>query len=238
MVTGHNLRTRHRAVAWNWLTGSHHPTTRSLSRVTVNRVWHHLFGRGLVPTVDHFGHLGQPPSHPELLDHLAVEFVQDHWSIKRLIRRLVLSRAYALSTSAPDDALKTDPNNELLTHARRRRLPAESLRDAMLAISGRLDRSAGGTSVDGLAYLAIATSGKKSADLKVEENKRRSVYLPIVRNDLPEALRLFDMADPELVTGRRPVTNVPAQALYLMNSPFVRGCAEANRRWDCYQQRR
>src|SRR5690606_36039754 len=112
---------------------------------------------------------------------------------------------------------RPDPANDLLTHARRRRLPAESIRDAMLAVSGQLDHQAGGSSVEPLAYLAIATSGTKSADLKIDEHRRRSVYLPMVRNDLPEMLRLFDIADPELVTGRRPVTNVPAQALYLMN---------------------
>jgi hypothetical protein len=212
----------------DWITSADNPLT---ARVIVNRVWQHLFGRGIVPTVDNFGHLGQPPTHPELLDTLAVEIVDDGWSLKRLIRRLVLSRTYGLSslphtTAGENDAPPVtvehpDPANDLLTHARRRRLPAESIRDGLLAVSGQLDREAGGSSVEPLAYLAIATSGKKSADLKIDENRRRSVYLPMVRNDLPEVLRLFDIADPELVTGRRPVTNVPAQALYLMNSPFV-----------------
>jgi hypothetical protein len=212
----------------DWVASADNPLT---ARVIVNRVWQHLFGRGIVPTVDNFGHLGQMPTHPELLDTLAVEFVDDGWSLKRLIRRLVLSRTYGLSSlppeSAGDDESQAatsehpDPADELLTHARRRRLPAESIRDAMLAVSGQLDRQAGGSPVEPLAYLAIGTSGSKSADLKIDENRRRSIYLPMVRNDLPEMLRLFDIADPELVTGRRPVTNVPAQALYLMNSPFV-----------------
>jgi hypothetical protein len=205
-----------------WIASPANPLT---ARVIVNRVWHHLLGQGIVASVDNFGHLGQRPTHPELLDTLAVEFMEDGWSLKRLIRRVVLSRTYGLA-SRPPARRGEDPQNSLLTHARRRRLPAESLRDAMLTASGQLDPQTGGSPVESLAYLAIATSGKKSADLMVDENTRRSVYLPMVRNDLPEFLRLFDAADPELVTGRRPVTNVPAQALYLMNSPFVMRAAE------------
>ena len=201
------------------------PTNPLTARVIVNRVWHHLFGRGIVASVDNFGQLGQRPTHPELLDTLAVEFMEDGWSVKRLVRRIVLSRTYGLS-SLSSASTGEDPENRLLSHARRRRLAAESLRDAMLAASGLLDSQTGGSSVEPLAYLAIATTGKRSADLNVDENVRRSVYLPMVRNDLPEFLRLFDAADPELVTGRRPVTNVPAQALYLMNSPFVTRAAE------------
>jgi hypothetical protein len=216
----------------DWIASADNPLT---ARVIVNRVWQHLFGRGIVPTVDNFGRLGQPPTHPDLLDTLAVEFIEDGWSLKRLIRRLVLSRTYGLSSLPPATAGENDtatvagehpdPANNLLTHARRRRLPAESIRDAMLAVSRQLERASGGSSVEPLAYLAITTSGKNSADLKIDENRRRSIYLPMVRNDLPEMLRLFDIADPELVTGRRPVTNVPAQALYLMNSPFVASAA-------------
>src|SRR5690606_31337929 len=157
-----------------WIASADNPLT---ARVIVNRVWQHLSGQGIVPSVDNFGHLGQMPTHPELLDSLAVEFVEEDWSIKRLIRQLALSRTYGLSSERPE-GVTTDPQNDLLSHARHRRLPAESIRDTMLAVSGQLDRTAGGSSVVPLAYLAVGTSGSRSADLKVDENRRRSVYLP------------------------------------------------------------
>src|SRR5262249_57960434 len=127
-----------------WLASPDNPLT---ARVMVNRIWHHLFGAGLVRTVDNFGTVGERPSHPELLDYLALRFVRDGWSVKKMIRLLVLSRAYQMSSVGRAGASAVDPENRLLSHMNRRRLDAECLRDAMLCVSGRLDRTAGGPTV-------------------------------------------------------------------------------------------
>lgn len=207
-----------------WLTDPQHPLT---ARVYVNRVWHHLMGAGLVPTPDNFGSRGQQPTHPELLDFLAVTFVEDGWSTKQLIRRIVLSRVYQQSSRTRDAtevaawkrANAADPENHLLWRQHRRRLDAESLRDALLAVSGQLDRKQFGNTLTFSGRLAV-----EKQEQKVDRNPwlRRSVYLPRYReayeNDL---MKVFDMAHPALVTGRRSVTNVPTQALLLMNSPMV-----------------
>src|SRR5207249_10297364 len=128
----------------DWLVRPDNPLP---ARVMVNRIWHHLFGVGLVRSVDNFGATGETPSHPELLDHLATRFVEQGWSVKKLIREIMLSRAYQMgSEAAPADARRAaqvDPENRLLWHMSRRRLDAEALRDAMLHVSGTLDRSAG-----------------------------------------------------------------------------------------------
>jgi len=201
-----------------WLTSPDNPLT---SRVLVNRVWHHLFGRGLVRTTDNFGATGEKPSHPELLDFLAVQVQRDGWSVKRLIRSIVLSRTYAMSTEF--DALKfeQDPQNTLLWRMSPRRLDAESLRDAMLAASGQLDRQPGVAST--VAQFKDTQSigrGVTAASFNTPSN-HRSVYLPIVRNAVPEVLKIFDFAEPSIIVGQRDITTVPAQALYMMNSPFV-----------------
>ena len=120
----------------SWLTQPDNPLT---ARVMVNRVWHHLFGAGIVRTVDNFGATGERPSHPELLDHLAMKFVENNWSVKSIIREIVLSRSYQLSSEMVEDNLKDDPNNRLLWRMNHKRPSAESLRDAMLATSGRLN---------------------------------------------------------------------------------------------------
>ena len=198
-----------------WLTDRENPLT---ARVFVNRVWMHLFGEGLVRTVDDFGAQGTPPSHPELLDELALRFVEDGWSIKALVRSMVLSRAYAVSASDEANA-RTDPENRLFGRAHRRRLQAEVIRDAMLTVAGRLDRGMGGSSVAGLGDYA-SNNNAKSAPL-ADDTPRRSLYLPVIRNDLPGVFEVFDFADPDVATGRRDTTTVPTQALYLMNSPFV-----------------
>jgi hypothetical protein len=198
-----------------WLTGRENPLT---ARVFVNRVWMHLFGEGLVRTVDDFGARGTPPSHPELLDELALRFVEDGWSVKTLVRSLVLSRAYGLSASDDDNA-RIDPENRLFGRAHRRRLQAEVIRDAMLTVSGRLDRSMGGTSVAGVGEYATTNNAK--AGPVADDDPRRSLYLPVIRNNLPGVFEVFDFADPDVATGRRDTTTVPTQALYLMNSPFV-----------------
>jgi cytochrome c553 len=199
-----------------------------LPRVIVNRVWHHLFGRGIVRSVDNFGELGDRPSHPELLDHLASTFVEQGWSLKSLIHRIVTSRTYRQrSLPVSDHATEVDPDNLLLSHMRVRRLEGEAIRDAILAISGRLKRTIGGTSVP--IHLTPFTSGRgrpKSGPL--DGAGRRSIYLAIRRNFLPPWMLVFDMPIPLGPVGRRNQSNVPAQPLALMNDPFV---AEQSRLW-------
>ncbi|QNN23115.1 DUF1549 domain-containing protein [Planctomycetales bacterium ZRK34] len=202
--------------------------TPLMPRVMVNRVWHHLFGVGLVPSIDNFGKLGQPPTHPELLDYLASEFVHDDWSIKRMIRRMVLSNTYRMaSKSADDHAEQVDPNNQLLHRMRIRRLEGEAIRDAILTCSGRLDDRLYGPSVE--VHLTDFMTGRgrpKSGPL--DGDGRRSIYTKIRRNFLPPMMLAFDMPIPFNAMGRRSVSNVPAQALILMNDPFVVQQAE---RW-------
>jgi hypothetical protein len=192
-----------------WLASKDNPLT---ARVIVNRTWHWLFGAGLVRTTDNFGTTGELPSHRALLDALAVQFVEDGWSIKKLIRRIVLSRTYRLAATDEPHGLAVDPENRLLWRANRRRLDAECLRDTILAVSGQLSLERGG-----LTYRPnLATDyDYKHADT------RRSVYVPVFRNALPELFEVFDFADPSVVTGRRNVSTAAPQALFLMNHPFV-----------------
>lgn len=209
-----------------WLTDARQPLT---SRVFVNRVWHHLFGAGLVATVDNFGTTGDAPSHPELLDTLAIEFVEDGWSLKRTVRRLVLSRTWRQASTYDPDSFLKDPENRLLWRMPKQRLEAEAIRDAMLAVTEELDRSPAKGS------LVAAVIGDRPISLigldkrlpkDLDGSLHRSVYLPVIRDRLPDVLELFDFAEPSLVTGDRDQTNVPVQALYLMNSPFVQARAD------------
>ncbi len=191
-----------------------------LVRVMVNRVWHHLFGRGLVASVDNFGVLGERPSHPELLDHLADTFVKGGWSIKRLVRTLVLSRTYEMSSSPDGRGDALDPQDLLLHRMRVRRLEGEAIRDAMLAVSGRLDGRLFGPSVP--VFLNDFQQGRgRPASGPLDGDGRRSVYLAVRRNFLSSFLLAFDTPIPFSTVGRRSVSNVPAQALILMNDPFV-----------------
>lgn len=206
----------------NWLADARHPLT---ARVYVNRIWHHLLGRGIVASVDNFGKLGDRPSHPELLDWLASEFMQRDWSTKQLIRQIVLSRVYGLSTQHVERAWNADPDNRLMWRAHRRRLPAEAIRDSMLTMSGQLELAPDGSPVAGLGTLVTQNSSEEKK-FEGRATMHRSAYLPIIRSEIPEMLLVFDFADPDLVTGRRSVTNVPAQALLLLNSPFVMEQAE------------
>jgi hypothetical protein len=176
------------------------------ARVWVNRVWTHLFGRGLVDTPSDFGVRGNPPTHPELLDNLACELMDDGWSTKRLIRRIVLSATYRQSSETRPDCVAADAENRLLWRANRRRLDLESLRDSLLVTAGRLDEKQGGPSVS-LTDAPFST--------------RRSVYGYIERQNLPAFFRTFDFANPNTHTPERPQTTAPQQALYLMNSPFA-----------------
>jgi hypothetical protein len=211
-----------------WLTQAENPLT---ARVAVNRIWMHLFGRGLVRTVDNFGVLGESPSHPELLDSLAMRFMEGEpgvsapgasWSVKKMIRTIVLSRTYQLSSAHDAANFKADPDNIFLWRMSPRRLDAESLRDAMLAVSGQLERNPPQGSLAPL--LKPQGNGYVLArpDLASREPNHRGIYLGIVRGvPLPESLSLFDVANPNLVVAQREITTVPAQALYLMNSPFA-----------------
>ena len=192
----------------HWIADPSNPLT---ARVMANRVWHWLFGAGLVRTVDNFGTMGEPPSHPELLDHLSFHFIQKGWSVKKLIRTIVLSRTYRLSSSRGGQP--EDPENRLLAHMNRRRLDAESLRDTMLSVGGTLKLEMGGAT--------FPANLKTDVGFQFQE-PRRSVYVPVFRSSLPELFEVFDFANPSLVTGRRDISTVAPQALFMMNHPFVR----------------
>jgi hypothetical protein len=209
-----------------WLTHRDHPLT---ARVMANRVWRHLFGAGLVRTVDNFGFSGERPSHPDLLDHLAIKFMDGGWSVKALIREIVLSRTYRQASTYRADVFEKDPDNRLLWRTSKRRLDAEAIRDAMLSVSGLLDVSRRPGSLvaelDGQSVSLIGFNTRLPVDL--DGSRRRSVYLPVIRDHLPDVLEQFDVANPNLVTGDRDVTNVPLQALYLLNGAFVQEQARA-----------
>ncbi len=197
-----------------WLTSKDNPLT---ARVAVNRIWLHLFGEGIVKSADNFGFLGERPSHPELLDHLAARFMADRWSVKRMVRYLVLSRTYQLSNAHDATAYKTDPDNVFHWRMSQRRLDAEAFRDAVLSVSGQLIL----TPPKG-SNASVATNRGRIGAAASREVKYRSVYLGIVRGaPLPESLSLFDVANPNVVIAQREETTVPAQALYLLNSPFI-----------------
>jgi cytochrome c553 len=192
-----------------------------VSRVIVNRVWHHLIGRGIVPTVDNFGVLGEPPSHPELLDYLAQQFISEGWSLKKLVREIVSSRTYRMASQPVAASVEElDPENIYLHRMSIKRLEGEAIRDAILAISGRLDRNIGGQSVP--VHLTSHMTGRgRPKGGPLDGQGRRSIYLAIRRNFLPPMLLAFDMPIPSNPVGRRNVSNVPAQPLTLMNDPFV-----------------
>ncbi|MEO2017553.1 MAG: DUF1553 domain-containing protein [Fuerstiella sp.] len=181
------------------------PLTR---RVIVNRVWHHLFGRGIVSTPDNFGQLGDQPSHPELLDWLATRFVEDGWSLRKLIRRIVMSKTWQLSSETPRTSRNRDPDNRLLSRANVRRLEAEAIRDQLLTVSGQIEHRLAGAPVAG-------------------GSSRRSVYMRVRRNSLDPFLRAFDFPEPFSTVGRRDITNVPAQSLTMMNDPRIAAYATA-----------
>jgi hypothetical protein len=192
-----------------WLVDSDNPLT---ARVMANRIWLWLFGAGLVRTPDNFGIAGQTPTHPELLDYLAIRLRDEGWSAKRMIRELVLSQTYLMASTPSAALLEADPENRLWGRAFRKRLTAESLRDAMLVVSGQLQPCAGGNTI----------RPRTSADYDYEHRENyRSVYAPVFRNSLPDIFELFDFADPSVVTGQRPQTIAAPQALFMMNHPFV-----------------
>ncbi|MFM8273609.1 MAG: PSD1 and planctomycete cytochrome C domain-containing protein [Gemmata sp.] len=201
------------------------------ARVMANRVWLHLFGTGIVPTADNFGAAGTAPTHPELLDHLAISFVDNGWSLKKLIKSIVMSHAYQLDSKNSVKNFEVDPDNAYVWRMAPRRLDAEAMRDSMLAVSGQLqEKPPVGSAVAKAGEGPFAQRGGfggVAAAINDPRNTQRSVYLPIVRDNLPEALALFDAPDPSLISADRPTTTVPAQGLFLLNNPFVIRAAEA-----------
>ncbi|MBC7856481.1 MAG: DUF1553 domain-containing protein [Pirellulaceae bacterium] len=214
------------------------PANPLTSRVLVNRIWHHLFGRGLVASVDNFGVLGERPTHPELLDYLAAEFVADGWSVKRATKRMMLSATYQqasggrwISKTQPPDtstAEQLDPQNLLFHRANVKRLQGEVIRDSILAVSGRLDRKQFGLSVPVHLTPFMQGRGRPAVSGPLDGDGRRSIYTSVRRNFLSPMMLAFDTPIPFSTVGRRNVSNVPAQALILMNDPFV---SEQSKLW-------
>jgi hypothetical protein len=200
------------------------PTNPLTARVFVNRVWSWVFGTGLVATTDDFGHLGEMPSHPELLDYLANQFTTEGWSVKKLVQSLVLSETFRQSGRISSKAHEVDPLDRLLSHYPLRRLEAESIRDSVLAVSSRLDPQLFGETID-------PPRTKEDADKRLfsgplDGNGRRSIYIRMSIMEPPRFLASFNQPSPKVPTGRRDKTNSPAQALALLNDPFVAGQAE------------
>lgn len=199
-----------------WLTKPNHPLT---ARVMANRIWRWHFGKGLVPTVDNFGMNGQPPTHPQLLDWLAVRFVEEGWSIKAMHRLIMSSQAYQRSSQHNATNAVADGDNHYYWRFDSRRLEAEAIRDAMLAVSGTLDRTMGGR--------LLETPNRKlvfnhtSEDTSSYDSRRRSIYVPVIRNHLYDMFQLFDYSDASVLNGNRDTSTLSPQALFFMNSEFV-----------------
>jgi hypothetical protein len=204
------------------------PSNPLTSRVIVNRIWHHLMGRGIVPTVDDFGFLGQRPSHPELLDHLATRFLADGRSIKGMIKYIVLSRTYQLSSHADPRAIEADPENLLWHHQPPRRLQGEVIRDSLLALSGHLNRTPFGPPVPIHLTPFMDGRGRPNNSGPLDGEGRRSIYIAVRRNFLSPFMLTFDTPVPFSSMGRRNISNVPAQSLILLNDPLV---VELSRGW-------
>jgi mono/diheme cytochrome c family protein len=196
-----------------------------VARVMANRIWHHLMGRGIVASVDNFGALGTPPTHPELLDYLATRFVADGWSMKRLARSIMLSATWRMSSAADPGQDAKDPGNLLLHRANLHRLEGEAIRDALLAMSGRLDPKLYGPSIP--IHLSDFMTGRgRPNGGPLDGHGRRSIYQTVWRNFLSPMMLAFDTPIPFNTMGKRASSNVPAQALILMNDPFVQQQAE------------
>ncbi len=196
-----------------WLTRDDHPLT---SRVIVNRIWLHLFGQAIVSTPDDFGLYGAEPSHPELLDHLAIRFQKEGWSIKRLIRAIVTSRTYQLSSWCEPESWEADPENRLFARHLRRRLDAEALRDSVLQVSGELDTRPGHGSA--VAHLDVLVN---KHDTLHRPSRHRSIYLCMLRNSPPPELAAFDLPDAIRPQGQRGETTLPTQSLFLLNNSLL-----------------
>jgi hypothetical protein len=199
-----------------WMASPKNPLT---ARVFVNRVWQWHFGEGLVRTPSNWGLLGERPTNPELLDYLSARFIEDGWSVKSLQRRIMLSGAYQMSSDISAEAAEQDPGNRFLSHFPRRRLDVEEVRDSMLALDGTLDLTMGGTLQRGSGTDGENSAGRLSIDPST--SKRRTVYLPLRRSNLPSLLNLFDFGDATTTCEGRALTNTAPQALFMMNSAFV-----------------
>jgi hypothetical protein len=207
-----------------WLASSQHPLT---ARVYVNRVWRWHFGRGIVASTDNFGKLGDPPSHPELLDWLAYAFMERGWSTKELHRLILQSNTYQMSSVHPDEQIGSakDPENQLLWKNRLQRLSAEQIRDAVLSVAGQLDSSMGGKTVPLRNRQFVFNHTSK--DFTKYDSRRRAVYLPVIRNNLYTLFEQFDFPDPTTPTGSRNQTVVAPQALLMMNDTLIMDAATA-----------
>jgi hypothetical protein len=190
------------------LTSSENPLT---ARVMVNRMWASHFGRGLVGTTSNFGELGERPTHPQLLDYLAVEFMENNWSLKHMHRLIMNSKTYQQSSDFREVPYEVDPDNRLLWRMNRKRLEIEPWRDGLLYVSGELDLTFGGP----------------SKELDDTQNRRRTIYGFVSRHRLNELLRLFDFPDPNITSAARSVTTVPLQQLFVLNSDFMSKRAKA-----------
>ena len=199
-----------------WLTQPDHPLT---SRVMANRIWRWHFGRGIVPSVDNFGRLGERPTNQPLLDWLAVRFTEQQWSIKEMHRLIMLSNTYQMSTTYDAHAAEADPENTLLWRANRQRLEAEPMRDAIMAVSGDLDLAEGGSLLSYKDRQYVSDTEKRGS-MDYDRN-RRAVYIPVVRSSMYEVFQAFDMPDPASSTGDRNATVVAPQALFMMNGTVV-----------------
>ena len=216
----------------NWISDAKNPLT---ARVIVNRIWQHHFGEGIVRSPDNFGRLGERPTHPELLDYLAVRFIEKGWSIKKLHKLILLSATYQqdsqVRSAESEVRSKTgsphlvDPENRLLWRQTRTRLEAEPIRDSLLAVAGNLDYRTGGTLLNNGNFSYV--NNENSTNTARYDNHRRSVYLPVVRNTVFDFFQVFDFAEPHVGNGKRASTVVAPQALFMMNSPFVKEQAKA-----------
>jgi mono/diheme cytochrome c family protein len=205
-----------------WIANNDNPLT---SRVIVNRVWKHLFGRGIVSSVDNFGINGDRPTHAELLDHLAIRFQQNQWSIKSLVREIVRTKTYQLSSEAVPNSISIDPENKWLWRHSPRRLDAEEIRDTTLLIANALELTPPeGSPAKDLKVIELPNNGPIARKLKEAANAAtyRSVYLPLIRGITPGTLEVFDAVEQGTVTGDRSVTTVPSQSLFMLNNAFVR----------------
>ncbi len=203
------------------------PQNPLTARVFVNRVWHYHFGRGIVPTLSNFGKLGSPPTHPELLDTLAVQFMESGWSIKRLHREIMRSATYQLSSAQHEGNMAIDPGNEYLWRMTPRRLDIEAWRDALLSVSGKLDTQVGGPSVDQTTPGVKEVEGfnffsrLNGFEADNPAGRRRTLYTVVSRYAPNATLTLFDFPEPNVTSDQRNVTTVPQQQLFVLNSPFM-----------------
>jgi hypothetical protein len=205
-----------------WLVGPGNPLT---TRVIVNRAWRWHFGHGLVRSVDNFGKLGEVPSHPELLDWLAIRLVEDGWSLKALHRRIMLSATYRMGTAWDERAAQLDPENRLRWRMSRRRMDVEELRDSLLAASDRLDPAMGGAALATTPFQDLSVTGV-ARNPAIYQSDRRSVYLPVLRGALYDVFQSFDFPDPAVPNGDRSTTTVASQALFMMNGKVVEQASE------------